>query len=189
MLLNKQACRIELTKIASKKVHWSYERQVKIYGDISGTNFIICRDIMSCNSSSRKAFRQNHVLTVQWCCIKRSKVNSSIMSWSNFLFIFLYLYAGVPKQGGMGEIYPPNNLAVSPPIIWMGVHLSKNWGKKCSIFDEDLFIWSSPEFWEKKVFYFWWRPFFFWSSPNFHTWTKSWSRFIPSNVKNSAKLG
>ena len=24
----------------------------------------------------------------------------------------------VPKPGGMGGIYPPNNLAVSPPIVW-----------------------------------------------------------------------
>ena len=39
-----------------------------------------------------------------------------------------------------------------PPIIWMVVHLSKNWGKKCSIFDEELFsFWLSPEFGEKSV--------------------------------------
>ena len=129
---------------------------------------------------------------------------------------------GCRNKGGMGGMYPPNNLAVYPPIvwewstsafppiIWMGVHLSVNVGetvfyscwrpfflffwsspefgeKKSSILDEDLsfFFWSSPEFGEKSV------PFaFFWSSLSFHTWTKSWSRFIsPPNVEISAKLG
>ena len=45
----------------------------------------------------------------------------------------------------------------------MGVHLSKNWKKKGSIFNEDLFfVWSLPEFGEKSV------PFaYFWHSLNF----------------------
>ena len=37
----------------------------------------------------------------------------------------------------------------------------------------------------KRVFHFWWRPFF-WSSLNLFTWKKSWSRFIPPSVENKA---
>ena len=47
----------------------------------------------------------------------------------------------VPKPGGDGGDISPNNLAVSPPIIWKGVQLSVNLGKK--------------------VFFSCWRPFFF----------------------------
>ena len=74
------------------------------------------------------------------------------------------MLAGVPKQGGKGGYIHPNNFDVSPPIvwewsttsaspaiIWMGVHLSVNLGKKCSILVKDLFFWSSPEFEEKSV--------------------------------------
>ena len=90
---------------------------------------------------------------------------------------------GAETRGGWGRyippiiwLYPPNNLNGCT------VHLSENWGKKCSISDEDLFffglhlnlgkkcsifdgdLFSSPEFGEKSV------PFaFFCSSLNFQT--------------------
>ena len=90
----------------------------------------------------------------------------------------------------------------------MGVHLSVNLGKKvfyscwrpfsfflvftwiweikCFIFDEDLFFfWSSPKFGDKSVPF----AFFLWSSLNFHIWTKSWSRFIPSMLKIGQNWG
>ena len=40
----------------------------------------------------------------------------------------------------------------------------------------------------KKVFHFWWRPFF-WSSLNLLTWTNSWSRFIPPMLKIGQNWG
>ena len=136
------------------------------------------------------------------------------------------MLSGMPKQGGMGRIYPPNNLAVYPPIIWMGVqYIWAKIGKKV------FYFWWRPFFfflvftWTwGKVFYFWWRPFFwsspefggksvlflmktffmvvtwicgkkvfhlhlFWSSLNFQTWTKSWSRFIPTTLKIGQNWG
>ena len=82
-----------------------------------------------------------------------------------------------------------------PPIIWMyfwwrpfffGLHAI--WGKKRVLFLMKTFLyifWSSPEFGEKS------DPFayFFWSSQNFHTWTKSWSGFIPPMLKMGQNWG
>ena len=54
------------------------------------------------------------------------------------------------------------------------------------IFGEDLFLiftWIRG----KKVFHFWWRPFFC-SSLKSLTWKKPWSRFILPNVENRVKL-
>ena len=50
----------------------------------------------------------------------------------------------------------------------MGVHLSENWGKKCSIFDENFFFGLHLNL-GKKVFHL--HFFFFWSSLHFQTWT------------------
>ena len=64
------------------------------------------------------------------------------------------VYTGVPKQGGTGGIYLPNNES--------GCTSDRKLGKKCSIFDEDHFFWSSPEL-GKKVFHFF---LFFTKFPN-----------------------
>ena len=67
------------------------------------------------------------------------------------------VWTGVPKPGGDGGIYPTNNLAVSPPIVWVWSTSASTpiiWlgcasecrcpleigEKKCSIFGEDLFF-------------------------------------------------
>ena len=76
---------------------------------------------------------------------------------------------GAKTRRGMGGYIPPNNLAVSPPIDLNGYASERKLGKKCSIFDEDLFfVWSSPEF------------------PNLN---KIVVEVHPPNVKNRAKLG
>ena len=112
---------------------------------------------------------------------------------------------GVPKPGGMGGIYLPNNLTVSPQIVWV-------WSTSAS--PQIIWRWCASErrcpleFEEKKsvpflvktfflVFTWIWgkkcssfgEDLFFWSSLNLLTWTKSWSSFILPNVKNRAKLG
>ena len=43
--------------------------------------------------------------------------------------------------------------------------------------------------WGKKVFHFWWGPFFLGSSLNLLTWTKSWSRFNPPMLKIGQNWG
>ena len=90
-------------------------------------------------------------------------------------------FAGMPKSGG---IYPPNNLTVSPPTIWVWSSsasppiiwlwcaserrsLLELGEKKCSIFGDDLF---------------------FRSSLNLLIWKKFWSRFIPPMLKQG-KIG
>ena len=66
----------------------------------------------------------------------------------------MFCIQGCRNKGGWGRyippiiwLYPPNNLNGCT------VHLSENWGKKCSISDEDLFFWSSPGFGEKSVLF------------------------------------
>ena len=77
---------------------------------------------------------------------------------------------------------------ISPPIIWL-------WSTSAS--PSIMWPWSASESLKvglqhlnsgKKLFQFWWRPFF-WSSLNLLTWKKSLSRFIPPNVEKWAKLG
>ena len=70
--------------------------------------------------------------------------------------LFKYSQAVEPKPGG---INPPNNLAVSSPIVWglRMVHfcIPPNNLKGC----------TAERKFGGKVFYSCWRPFFFWCSP------------------------
>ena len=72
--------------------------------------------------------------------------------WNRYRYQFFVsdydLKPGVPKQGGDGGIYPPNNLAVSPPNNLNGctVHLSENWGKSVLFLMKTFFFRSSSEF-------------------------------------------
>ena len=75
---------------------------------------------------------------------------------------YYYLGSVVPKPGGMGGYILPNNLAVSPPIvwewstsaspsiIWMGVQLSVNLGKNVFYSCWRPIFCSSPKIGEKK---------------------------------------
>ena len=105
----------------------------------------------------------------------------------------------VPKpEGDGGDIFPPI-IWLHPPNIRM-VHfcIPPNNLKECTV-QLSLNL-------GKKVFFSCWRPFlfglhlnsgrksvlfalFFWSSQNFHTCTKSWSRFIPPMLKIGQNWG
>ena len=74
--------------------------------------------------------------------------------------------------GGDGEIYPPNNLTISPNNLTL------------------VCIWAqvSTRIWGTKFSFFRWRPFF-WSSLYLLTWKKSWSRFISPKLKVGQNWG
>ena len=59
-----------------------------------------------------------------------------------------------------GDISTPSDLAVSPPNNLNGCTSERKLRKKCSIFDEDFFFWSSPEIVEKSVLVL--KNTFFW---------------------------
>ena len=88
------------------------------------------------------------------------------------------VFRGAETRGGMGGIYPPNNLTVSPPIIWVWPtscippiilllcaserRFPLEFGEKSvPHLVKTYFFWSSPELGEKKCSIFWWRPMFF----------------------------
>ena len=149
------------------------------------------RNLFQCGSNKQGEDQEKKVL-----CSKTSTKKG--LQFENFH----KLWQGCRNKGEMGKIYPPNNLAVSPPIIWMGVqYIWAKIGEKSVLFLKKIFFFFLvfTWIWVKKVFYFSRRPFFwsssefgwkkcsicifFWSSFNFQTWTKSWSRFIPPTLK------
>ena len=105
--------------------------------------------------------------------------------------IFYYRYSGVAKPGGDGKDISPRKFGCIPPIIWV-------WSSSAS--PPIIWLWGaskrrSPLEFEEKSVPFLVKTFFFWSSPDFAhlklnllTWKKSWSKFIPLNAENRAKL-
>ena len=116
---------------------------------------------------------------------------SKTLTLYRLYFIFKQI---TPKNsrnpGGMGGIYPPNNLTASLPINWVwstcaspqsfdsGLHLSavlhlNSGGKSLPSLAKTFFFSFSFGLHlnlGKTVFQFWWKPFFWGSSLNLLTW-------------------
>ena len=107
-----------------------------------------------------------------------------------FFYICLPLFylltdRGTETRRGDGNIYPPNDFTVSPPIILSIV---------CICIHPIIWLWyaferRSPLQFREQSFPCFGEDLIFWSSLNLLTWKKLWLRFIPSKVENSAKLG
>ena len=88
------------------------------------------------------------------------------------------------RRGGWGYI-SPNNLTVSPPIIWV---------ESASASPPIIWLWCaferrSPLQFGKQSFPSFGEDLIFWSSLNLLTWKKSWSRFIPPKLKIAQNWG